>query len=91
VIPSVPANDHSCVTGSAEILRWIKAKVTGFAHRSRFCGLFTKPVLGSNCLGRILNEMELVWLRNLIDRFHFAAQTEQMDRDNGADTQTLAI
>jgi hypothetical protein len=35
--------------------------------------------------------MELVLLRNLIDRFHLAAQTEQMNRDNGADAQALAI
>src|SRR5260370_9987278 len=81
---SVPTNNHSCVTSGAQIFRGIKNEKAHFTHRARFRSSFAKWILGANCLRRIFNDVELVTFRNLMDRVHLAAQTEQVDRNNRA-------
>src|SRR5438094_8364796 len=82
----VAANDHPRITSRPKVFRGIKAKATRFAHRPCFRGSFAKRILRANCLRRIFNYVEPVVFRNLVDRVHLAAQTEQMDQNNDADS-----
>src|SRR5436190_2272049 len=63
----------------------MKAKQPTFAHRSSFRGSFRKWKFCTNRLRRIFDQNKTVTLRNLTERFHFAAQTKQMNRNHCAE------
>src|SRR5438067_10954756 len=57
----------------------IKAKQPTVAHRSSFSGSLREWKFCTNRLGRVFDQNKTVTLRNLMERFHLAAQTKQMN------------
>jgi hypothetical protein len=75
----IVGDDHAGIAERAEVLRGIKAEA---AHRTQGAGALAE-VLGADGLGGVLDQRQIVTLRDMPQGIHVHALAKQMHRHDG--------